>query len=161
MTGGKDKEGHVVTFKTWIRNTNADFLFLCKSGIRDRVEKWEAGARTKGKKTTNSKISSSQLRTCALNLFVYTEKKKQLLALSILFLSDSKYWMLLLISDAGMQIFLRSLSAAQTQKYQRSCKSHDENPDHHIMKLKVGKALFFVPLLNMVYGEEMNNYIEI
>ena len=49
MTGGEDKEGHVVTFKTWIRNTNADFLFLCKSGIV--WEKWETRGRTKRNKT--------------------------------------------------------------------------------------------------------------
>ncbi len=49
MTGGEDKEGHVVTFKTWIRNTNnTDILFFMqgkqanttKSHIRDLW--WEA-----------------------------------------------------------------------------------------------------------------------
>ena len=89
MTGGEDKEGHVVTFKTWIRNTykqHGFFIFaqICdRSG--DRVGE-VGGARTKTKtKTTNSKISSCQL-TFASNLFVYVclyseEKQKSKLLL--------------------------------------------------------------------------------
>ena len=56
MTGGEDKEGHVVTFKTWIRNTNNTDIIFCMQG-KHHHEITGRGRTKRGKKTTNSKIS--------------------------------------------------------------------------------------------------------